>query len=52
MNSALWKTCIGGFATAVFCAATCVTSFGAEAKSLEDMEKGVEFVKGDHFRFN
>ncbi len=45
MNSALWKTCIGGFATAVFCAATCVTSFGAEAKSLEDMEKELNSLK-------
>ncbi len=45
MNSALWKTCIGGFATAVFCAATCVTSFGAEAKSLEDMEKELNALK-------
>lgn len=45
MNSALWKTCIGGVATAVFCAATCVTSFGAEAKSLEDMEKELNSLK-------
>jgi hypothetical protein len=45
MNSALWKTCIGGFATAVFCAATCITSFGAEAKSLEDMEKELNSLK-------
>lgn len=45
MNSALWKTCIGGIATAVFCAATCVTSFGAEAKSLEDMEKELNSLK-------
>lgn len=45
MNSALWKTCIGGFATVVFCAATCVTSFGAEAKSLEDMEKELNSLK-------
>lgn len=45
MNSALWKTCIGGVATAVFCAATCVASFGAEAKSLEDMEKELNSLK-------
>ena len=45
MKNALWKTCIGGFATAVFCVATCTQSFGAEAKSVEDMEKELNALK-------
>src|SRR3989339_918912 len=45
MKNALWKTCIGGFATAVFCVATCAQSFGADAKSIEDMEKELNALK-------
>ncbi|MDO8140848.1 MAG: alginate export family protein [Candidatus Brocadiales bacterium] len=45
MKKALWKTCIGGFATAVFCVATCAQSFGADAKSIEDMEKELNALK-------
>ncbi|MDN3513257.1 MAG: alginate export family protein [Candidatus Brocadia sp.] len=45
MSYALWKTCMGGVATAVFCALTCVPSFGAETKSLEDMEKELNALK-------
>ena len=45
MKNALWKTCIGGFATAVFCVAACTQSFGAEAKSVEDMEKELNALK-------
>ncbi len=45
MKNGLWKTCIGGFATAVFCVATCVQSFGADAKSIEDMEKELNALR-------
>src|SRR3990170_2903983 len=45
MKNALWRTCIGGFATAVFCVATCAQSFGADAKSIEDMEKELNALK-------
>src|SRR3990170_2691514 len=45
MKNALWKTCIGGFATAVFCVVTCAQSFGADAKSIEDMEKELNALK-------
>lgn len=45
MEKKLWKTCIGGIATAVFCVATCAQSFGAEAKSIEDMEKELNALK-------
>src|SRR3972149_3035163 len=45
MKNALWKTYIGGFATAVFCVATCAQSFGADAKSIEDMEKELNALK-------
>lgn len=45
MKNGLWKTCIGGFATAVFCVATCAQSFGADAKSIEDMEKELNALK-------
>lgn len=45
MNTALWKTCVGGFATAVFCVATCAHTFGAEAKSIEEMERELNALK-------
>ena len=45
MKNGLWKTCIGGFATAVFCVATCTQSFGADAKSIEDMEKELNALR-------
>ncbi|HHT9144759.1 MAG TPA: alginate export family protein [Candidatus Wunengus sp. YC61] len=45
MKNGLWKTCIGGFATAVFCVATCAQSFGADIKSIEDMEKELNALK-------
>ncbi|UJS16322.1 MAG: alginate export family protein [Candidatus Jettenia sp.] len=45
MKKALWKTCMGGFATAVFCVATCTQSFGADGKSIEDMEKELNALK-------
>src|SRR3990170_6126782 len=45
MKNALWKTCIGGFATAVFCVVTCAQSYGADAKSIEDMEKELNALK-------
>ncbi len=45
MKNGLWKTCIGGFATAVFCVATCAQSFGADAKSIEDMEKELNALR-------
>lgn len=45
MKNALWKTCIGGFATAVFCVATCAQSFGADAKSIEEMEKELNALR-------
>src|SRR3989337_1540658 len=45
MKNALWRTCIGGFATAVFCVAACAQSFGANAKSIEDMEKELNALK-------
>lgn len=45
MKNALWKTCIGGFITAVFCLAICTLSFGAEGKSIEEMEKELNALK-------
>jgi hypothetical protein len=45
MKHALWKTCVGGFATAVFCVATSTQSFGSDAKSLEDMEKELNALR-------
>ncbi|HHT9108235.1 MAG TPA: alginate export family protein [Candidatus Wunengus sp. YC63] len=45
MKNGLWKTCIGGFATAVFCVATCAQSFGADAKSIEEMEKELNALR-------
>lgn len=45
MKNGLWKTCIGGFATAVFCVATCAQSFAADAKSIEDMEKELNALR-------
>ena len=45
MKNALWKTCIGGFATAVFCVATCAQSFWADAKSIEEMERELNALK-------
>ncbi len=45
MKNALWKTCIGGFATAIFCVATCTQSFGKDGKSIEEMEKELNALK-------
>jgi len=45
MKNGLWKTYIGGFATAVFCVATCAQSFAADAKSIEDMEKELNALR-------
>ena len=45
MRNGLWRTCIGGFATAVFCVAACAQSFGADAKSIEEMEKELNALK-------
>jgi len=45
MKNGLWKTCIGGFATAVFCVAACAQSFGADAKSIEEMEKELNALR-------
>ncbi|MEP9410635.1 MAG: alginate export family protein [Candidatus Brocadia sp.] len=45
MRHKLWKTCVGGFGTAVFCVATCAQSFGADAKSLEAMERELNALK-------
>ncbi|MDR4506805.1 MAG: alginate export family protein [Candidatus Brocadiaceae bacterium] len=45
MRNALWKTCFGSFATAVFCAASLPVVFGAEAKSIEDMERELNALK-------
>ncbi len=45
MKKALWKTCVGGFATTVFCVATCAQSFAADAKSIEEMEKELNALK-------
>jgi hypothetical protein len=45
MKSALWRTCIGSFITAVFCLAICTLSFGAEGKSIGEMEKELNALK-------
>src|SRR3972149_11710604 len=45
MKNALGRTCIGGFATAVFCVAACAQSFGADAKSIEEMENELNALK-------
>lgn len=45
MKNSLWKTCMGGFATAVFCVAACGQTFGADAKSLEEMEKELNALR-------
>lgn len=45
MKYSLWKTCFGGFATAVFCVATSAQTFGGDARSLEDMEKELNALK-------
>ncbi|MCR4320377.1 MAG: alginate export family protein [Candidatus Brocadiaceae bacterium] len=45
MKNGLWRTCIGGFATAVFCVAACAQSFGAGAKTIEEMEKELNALK-------
>ncbi|TLD41363.1 MAG: hypothetical protein JETT_2370 [Candidatus Jettenia ecosi] len=45
MKKTLWKTCLGGFVTAVFCVASCTQSFGADGKSIEDMEKELNALK-------
>ena len=45
MKNGLWRTCIGGFATAVFCVAACAQPFAADAKSIEEMEKELNALK-------
>jgi hypothetical protein len=45
MKKALWKTCIGGLTTAVFCVAACAQSFAADATSLEEMEKELNALR-------
>ncbi len=45
MRNGLWKTCTGGFVAAVFCAVTVSRSFGADAKSLEEMEKELNALR-------
>lgn len=45
MRYKLWKTCVGGFAAAVFCVVTGAQSFGADVKSLEEMEKELNALK-------
>ena len=35
MKNALWKTVIGGFATAVFCVAACTQSLGQKPSRLK-----------------
>ncbi len=45
MKYSLWKTCFGGFATAVFCVATSAQTFGGDARSLEEMEKELNALK-------
>lgn len=45
MNNRLWKTCVGGFVAAVFCAAAGSQSYGASAKSLEEMEKELNALR-------
>lgn len=45
MKNKLWKTCIGGFVAAVFCATAGSQSYGASAKSLEEMEKELNALR-------
>ena len=45
MKNSLWKTCIGGLATAVFCVVACSASFGANGKSIEEMEKDLNALR-------
>ncbi|KAB2835381.1 MAG: hypothetical protein F9K48_04385 [Candidatus Brocadia sp.] len=45
MKNRLWKTCLGGFVAAVFCAAAGSQSYGASAKSLEEMEKELNALR-------
>lgn len=45
MKNALWKICTGGFATAIFCVATCSQSFAKDSKSIEEMEKELNALK-------
>lgn len=45
MKKGLWKTCLVGFFAAVFCAAAGSQSYGATAKSLEDMEKELNALR-------
>ncbi|MCF6155253.1 MAG: hypothetical protein E3K36_08365 [Candidatus Brocadia sp.] len=45
MRYKLWKTCVGGFVTAVFCVVTGAQSFGADVKSLEEMEKELNALR-------
>ena len=45
MKKALWKICIGGLTTAVFCVAACAQSFAADATSLEEMEKELNALR-------
>ncbi len=45
MKKALWKTCIGGLTTAVFCVVVCAPSFAADVKSLEEMEKELNALR-------
>lgn len=45
MNNRLWKTCVGGFVAAVFCAAAGSQSYGASTKSLEEMEKELNALR-------
>src|SRR3972149_420485 len=45
MKKALWKTCIGGLTTAVFCVAACAQSFAADATSLGKMEKELNALR-------
>ncbi|MCF6157815.1 MAG: hypothetical protein E3K32_04430 [wastewater metagenome] len=45
MKNAWWKTMIGSFSAAVFCVAICSLTFGAEGKSIEEMEKELNALK-------
>lgn len=45
MKSALWKSCIGGFATTVFCVTACAQVFAGSARSVEDMETELNALK-------
>ncbi|MCC7212981.1 MAG: hypothetical protein IT451_14215, partial [Candidatus Brocadia sp.] len=45
MKNGLWKTCVGGFAVAIFCTAAASQSYGAGTKSLEEMEKELNALR-------